>query len=97
VRLIAVVVLLAAVPLAAQAPRDTAAIRAAAEADSGERAIVDRIVVDTAWALVADRRHTIDIPGGKGLTAGTAIVVKRVRLERREEKWVVVAPTKPKP
>ena len=70
----------------------TLAIRRAA-ADSGEAAVVERIVADTAWALVADRRNLIDIPGGPGLTAGTAIVAnKRVRLERRGGQWVKAPP-----
>jgi hypothetical protein len=90
---VAAAALLVAVPLAAQSPRDTADIRAAA-ADSGERAVVERIVGDTAWAFVFDPRKTIDIPGGNGRTAGTAIAMKKVRLERRSGRWVTV---KPKP
>ena len=69
---------------------DSLAIRKAA-ADSGEIAVVERIVADTAWARVGDRRKLIDIPSINGSTAGTAIVAnKKVRLERRAGKWTRV-------
>lgn len=57
----------------AQSPNDTAAIKAAA-ADSGDRAVVERVVADTAWVLV--------LPGNPDIT------LKRVRLERQAGKWV---------
>ena len=59
--------------------------------DSGEKAIGVRVVADTAWVRVVDRRRTIDIPSDGKTAAGTALQARDIRLERRRGRWTVVA------
>jgi hypothetical protein len=103
-RLVLPVALLVAAPLGAQKPDtvvskwffsdDTAAVRAAA-LTFAERVTplrvshIKRVVADTAWVAIYDpRTDVIDIPSDRSTTAGTAVRVREVRVERRDGKWV---------
>jgi hypothetical protein len=78
-----------AAPLEAQSPADSAAIRLAAT-DSGSQVVRLRIVADTAWVSVFDPRQPIDLPSDGATTAGTAVRLRHVRVERRRGRWTVV-------
>ena len=70
---------------------DTAAIRRVAPGP-GERVAPQRveplrIVADTAWITVW--KH-VDIPSVNGSTAGSGVIPRVVRLERRKGSWMVV-------
>ena len=86
------------------AKRDTAAIRAAVrnpdlelrrrfDRKPGEQVTGVRIVADTAWVKMYDPLHDmIDIPSDGRSTAGTAVRMREVRVERRAGKWVRMTP-----